>query len=171
MTAPLTSPPTSAATVESIGPTSALAATEPTGNAAKVANQRTTGRRHQVVGAPVVVLVVVWVVSIEVSSRWLWWLWWFGGGAVDGGEPRGHDVVGVLGQVVADQGVEALVIAGQVEAGEGDELALAHGDGGGGVEDVDAAAADGADDQRLEQLVVGHGGIVGAGADDELTIA
>ena len=90
---------------------------------------------------------------------------------MDGGEPRGHDVVGVLGQVVADQGVEALVITGQVEAGEGDELALAHGDGGRGVEDVEAAAADGDDDQRLEELVVGHEAIVEAGADDELTIA
>ena len=77
----------------------------------------------------------------------------------------------MVGQVVADQGVEALVITGQVEAGEGDELALAHGDGDGGVEEVDTAAADGADDQRLEQLVVGHEGIVETSADDELTIA
>jgi hypothetical protein len=89
---------------------------------------------------------------------------------VDGGEPRGHDVVRVLGEVVADQGVEALAVTIQVEAGEGDELALAGGDGGGGVEEVDPAAADRCDDQRLEQLVVRHGGIVGAPADDELTI-
>ncbi len=49
-----------------------------------------------------------------------WWAWWVI--AVDGGEPRGHDVIGVLDEVVADQCVEPLVIAGEMRRGECDHL-------------------------------------------------
>src|SRR4029453_7175614 len=47
-----------------------------------------------------------------------------------GGDPGGEDAVGVVGQVVADQGVEEVLVVGKVRGGDGHQLAVA-GRGGG----------------------------------------
>jgi hypothetical protein len=64
--------------------------------------------------------------------------WWVDGTGGLGGDPGREDVAGVVGEVVSDERVEAVVLTGDVCGGDDDELSVAGGDGalGGAPEEV-----------------------------------
>src|SRR5262245_5706125 len=108
-TAPLIAPPTSAAVVASIGPAIACAATAPSG---KPANDTIHRPKMRAVEA-----VSVW--SAACISALL--------PGVDGRDPGGQHVVGVVGEVIAHERVEPVVVTVEMGRGDGHELAIARG--------------------------------------------
>jgi hypothetical protein len=95
---------------------------------------------------------------------------------MDVGQPDGEGVVRMVGEVVADQVVEALVVAVDVGGGDGDDLAISRrgGDGRGLRQRATRSVAHRGGDEPLDRGVVGvvgHIAMVERVPDDGLTVS